>query len=313
MLAAAVDLRDAGQPGDRDRRRAASARAVSELAELVGAGRRHRPGRRGRGCARGRKHDDCREQCADPQDGTPSHATRIRPGPGDCPPSRARPPDWGAEGWGSSSPPPGRTRHGRSRTQRSRTEPFPYSRHSASVKSLRGSSAWSNTPAPAPRTVGATVRITSSTRSAARACPAMLPPPAIQARACPAAATVSRISARSPSTRVTGVPLGSAAAARAASSSSWETSQIGRPRCGRSWPCPWSHRSVPLPDHDGVDTGDEVVEVALLAVAGDGLEERHVVAGPGDPPVDRHRRVPDDLHAYDVRACSIAARRLSAG
>ena len=69
----------------------------------------------------------------------------------------------------------------------------------------------------------------------------------------------------------------------------------------------------PAPDHDGVDTGDEVLEVALLAIAGDGLEERHVVAGTGDPPVDRHRRVPDDLHAYDVRACSIAARRLSAG
>ena len=234
------------QAGDRDRCRAASARAVSELAELVGARRRHGAGRRGRRRARGREHDDRRDQRANPRDGTPSHAIRIRRGPCDCPPSRSRATRLG----GSSSPPPGSAADGRSRTQRSRTEPFPYSRHSASVKSLRGRSAWSKTPGPAPRTVGAIVRITSSTRSAARACPAMSPPPPIQARACPAAAMPSRISARSPSTRVTGVPSGSAAAARAASSSSWETSQIGRPRCGRSWPCSVEPPQRPAPDHD---------------------------------------------------------------
>ena len=62
----------------------------------------------------------------------------------------------------------------------------------------------------------------------------------------------------------------------------------------------------PAPDDERVHARDEVGEVAVLAVAWTTVEERHVVSGAGDPAVDRHRGVPDDVHAYVLRACSIA-------
>ncbi len=202
---------------------------------------------------------------------------------------------------------------GRSRTQRSLTEPFPYSRHSASVKSLRGRSAWSKTPAPCTEDGGSDRQDHLVDAVGGEGLPGDVP------------------SAADPGP---GVPGGGDAVEDlpqvALGASHRGAVGVGRRRARRELIVVGDEpdrkaavRQVvalsveppqrPAPDHDGVDTGDEVLEVALLAIAGDGLEERHVVAGTGDPPVDRHRRVPDDLHAYDVRACSIAARRLSAG